>query len=124
MSRLLEEASGRRLVYNKRPDFRHMMSNDVVLGPRPAGATAAGSQILAESTGAAFYGVPACLVISMLAAGVRTHLDPGGAVYVFLSGDVDIPQIEQIFREHDFSVSRVLTTRWLLRETMVILCAR
>src|SRR5947208_3794158 len=45
-------ASRRRLVYNKPRDFRHMMSNDVVLGPRPAGATAAGSQILAESTGA------------------------------------------------------------------------
>ena len=73
---------------------------------------------------AAFYGGPHFNLISMLGAGARTHLHPGGAIYVILSADVDIPQIEQIFREHDFSVSRVLTTRWLLRETMVILCAR
>ncbi len=75
-------------------------------------------------TDAAFYGGPDFKVISMLAAGARTHLGPGGAIYVVLSGDIDIPRIEQIFRDRHFTVSRALTTRWLLRETMVILCAR
>jgi len=73
---------------------------------------------------AAFYGGPDFHVISMFAAGVRSHLRPGGSVYMILSADIDVARIEQMFREHHFEVSRALTTRWVLRETMVILCAR
>ena len=73
---------------------------------------------------AAFYGGPDFRVISMLTAGVRTHLGSGGSVYVILSADVDLTRIEQMFRNHHFAVSRVLSTRWLLREAMVILCAQ
>ena|SRR5256885_2096038 len=73
---------------------------------------------------AAFYAGPEFEVISRLAAGARNHLRAGGAIYVILSSDIDIPRIEQIFRERHFTISRVFTTRWLLRETMIILCAR
>jgi release factor glutamine methyltransferase len=72
----------------------------------------------------AFYGGPDFDMIRTFAAEARDHLRPGGSIYVILSADIDIDRIEQIFREQRYTVSKVATTRWLLRETMVILCIR
>ena len=72
----------------------------------------------------AFYGGLNFDVIRKFTAGVRSHLRPGGSIYMILSSDIDISRIEQMFLDQYFQVSRVLTARWLLGETMVILCAQ
>jgi hypothetical protein len=72
----------------------------------------------------AFYGGFDFEMIRNFAAGVRAHLRPDGSIYTILSSDVDIDRIEEIFRARHLSVSRVLTTRWMLHESMVILCAQ
>jgi release factor glutamine methyltransferase len=72
----------------------------------------------------AFYGGMDFDVIRRFAAGVRTRLQAGGAIYMILSTDIDIVRIEQIFLNHCFEVSRVLTARWLPGEAMVILWVR
>jgi release factor glutamine methyltransferase len=72
----------------------------------------------------AFYGGLNFDVIRKFAADVRTHLRPGGSIYMILSSDIDLAQIERIFLHQDFKVSRMLAVRWLLGETMVILCAQ
>jgi release factor glutamine methyltransferase len=75
---------------------------------------------LAES---AFFGGAEFDVIKRFAAEVRDHLVPGGCTYTIVSADIDIGSIEDVFRQRSFAVSRVLSRKWGLRETMVILCA-
>ena len=72
----------------------------------------------------AFYGGLNFDVIRKFAVEVRAHLRSGGAIYIILSTDIDIASIEQIFRDQYFKISRALSSRWLLGETMVILCAQ
>src|SRR6516162_160826 len=72
----------------------------------------------------AFYGGLNFDVIRTFAADVHAHLRPGGVIYIILSTDIDIPGIEQIFRDQNLTISRVRSWRWLLGETMVILCAQ
>jgi release factor glutamine methyltransferase len=79
----------------------------------------------AKSPGeAAFFGGRNFDLIQRFAKEVRAHLEPGGPVYTILSADIPIEQIEQFFRNEEFAVSRTLSTRWGLGETMVILCAK
>jgi release factor glutamine methyltransferase len=73
---------------------------------------------------AAFYGGPDFELIRRFAASVRANLKPGGGVYTILSADIPIERIEDVFRSQQFTVNRILSTRWGLGETMVILCAR
>lgn len=73
---------------------------------------------------AAFYGGQDFDVIRKFADEVRAHLNPCAAVYTVLSADIDLACIEQVFRNQDFAVSRALSARWGLGETIVILCAR
>ncbi len=73
---------------------------------------------------AAFYGGANFDVIHRFAREARPYLKPDGSVYTILSNDIAIERIEQLFREQTFAVSRVLSKRWVLGETMVILCAR
>jgi methylase of polypeptide subunit release factors len=72
----------------------------------------------------AFYGGLNFDVIRNFAACVRAHLRPEGAIYLVVSTDIDIAAIEQIFRDQSFTISRVLSSEWLLGEAMVILCAQ
>ena len=72
---------------------------------------------------AAFYGGPRFDVIRRFVAGVRSHLNPEAEIYTILSTDVDLAYIENFFREQEFTVSRALSKRWGLGETMVILRA-
>jgi release factor glutamine methyltransferase len=72
----------------------------------------------------AFYGGLNFDVIRRFAADMRAHLRPGGAAYIILSSDINIETIEGIFIRHSFKVSRLRAERWLLGETMVILCAQ
>jgi len=73
---------------------------------------------------AAFYGGEDFAVIRRFASGIRDHLNPNGAAYTILSGDIDIEKIEEVFRKKDCEVSQALVRRWGLGETMVILCTR
>lgn len=73
---------------------------------------------------AAFYGGPQFDIIRRFAANARAHLAPNGSIYTILSADIDIAAIEELFHAQAFTVSTVLTTRWGLGETMVILCAQ
>jgi release factor glutamine methyltransferase len=77
-----------------------------------------------SQTETAFYGGFDFDMIRKFAAGVRAHLRPGGSIFTILSSDIDIYRIEEIFRAQHLNVSYVLTTRWMLHESMVILCAR
>lgn len=72
---------------------------------------------------AAFYGGPRLAVIRCFIDRVGEHMNLGASVYTILSADIDIASIEEIFRNRGFVVSRVLSKRWLLGETMVILRA-
>ena len=72
----------------------------------------------------AFYGGPNLDVIRKLTSEARMHLNSDGSIYTILSADINIDQVEQLFREQRFMVSRPVTTRWGLGETMVILCAQ
>ena len=71
-----------------------------------------------------FYGGTNFAVIRRFTKDLRKQLKPGAAAYTILSSDISIQQIEQLFRTEGFEVSRVLSKRWRLGETMVILCAR
>ena len=73
---------------------------------------------------AGFYGGRNFEVIRRFVTEVRGRLRPGGYIYTILSAEIAIEQIEQLFRQESFTVSRVLSERWGLGETMVILCAR
>lgn len=73
---------------------------------------------------AAFYGGPQLDIIRRFASEVRQHLQPNGSIYTILSADIDIRAVEQFFGAQAFTVSRTLTKRWGIGETMVILCAR
>jgi release factor glutamine methyltransferase len=73
---------------------------------------------------AAFYGGRNLEVIRRFAREVRSYIEHGGSIYSILSSDIAIEQIEQFFRQEMFTVSTVLSKRWGLGETMVILCAR
>jgi release factor glutamine methyltransferase len=73
---------------------------------------------------AAFYGGPRLDLIRKFAAEVHDHLMPGASIYTILTADADVAGIEMLFREQGFTVSRVRSRRWGLRETMVILWAR
>jgi release factor glutamine methyltransferase len=73
---------------------------------------------------AAFYGGNDFEVIRKFTKEVKPHLNQGGVAYTILSGDIAIDRIESIFRENGLHVSRALSTRWGLGETMIILCAR
>jgi release factor glutamine methyltransferase len=73
---------------------------------------------------AAFYGGPNLEVIRRFVTEVRTHLNPGASVFTILSSDIAVDEIEQLFRNEGFSVSRPVSQRWGLGETMVIVCAQ
>jgi release factor glutamine methyltransferase len=73
---------------------------------------------------AAFYGGNDFDVIRRCVGEAREHLHTGGAIYTILSSDIAVEQIEQLFRNEDFTVSRVLSRRWGLGERMLILCAQ
>jgi release factor glutamine methyltransferase len=73
---------------------------------------------------AAFYGGKDFRTIRRFAGEVRAHLNPGGSVYTILSGDIGVGDIEQLFCNEGFKVSRALSRRWGLGETMVVLWAR
>ena len=72
----------------------------------------------------AFFGGLNFDVIRRFAADVRAQMRTGGSIYMILSTDIDITSVEQIFRDQSFKISRVLSSRWLVGETMVILCAQ
>jgi release factor glutamine methyltransferase len=72
----------------------------------------------------AFYGGRRFDLIRRFAGDAHDYLEPGGSIYTVTSSDVSIEQIEQIFRDEAFGVSRVFSASWWLGETMVILCAR
>jgi len=80
--------------------------------------------IPASAAEASFYGGPRFDVIRRFAAEVRHHLKSQPSIYTILSADIDVASIEALFQERAFSVSRVLSKRWGLGETMVILWAR
>jgi release factor glutamine methyltransferase len=71
----------------------------------------------------AFFGGPRFDVIRRFVDSVGNHINEGASVYTILSADIDIAAIEEMFRNHGFTVTRVLSKRWLLGETMVILRA-
>jgi hypothetical protein len=73
---------------------------------------------------AAFYGGPNFELIRRFAAEVRSHLASGGSVYTIISDAVPIDTVAQLFVDEGFTVSHVVSQRWGLGETMVILCAR
>jgi release factor glutamine methyltransferase len=73
---------------------------------------------------AAFYGGPRFDVIRRFVDSVERHMNRGASVYTILSADIDIASIEDMFRNRSFVVSRVLSKRWILGETMVILHSR
>lgn len=73
---------------------------------------------------AAFFGGQDFEVIRRFARELRSHLYADGVAYTILSGDIDIPKIENMFRASGFDVSRALSRRWGLGEEMIILCAR
>lgn len=73
---------------------------------------------------AAFYGGLRLDVIRRFAAAVRRHLKSQPSIYTILSVDIDVVSIEALFEEQGFTVSRVLSKRWGLGETMVVLWAR
>jgi release factor glutamine methyltransferase len=73
---------------------------------------------------AAFYGGPRFEVIRRFVSEVREHIQSNASIYTILSTDIDITEIERIFRDQNFNVSRVLSRPWGLGETMVILCAQ
>lgn len=77
-----------------------------------------------SASGAAFYGGPDFDIIRRFAGEARSHLQPGSSIYTILSADIDVARIEGIFRAQNFAVSTALSTRWILGETMVILCAQ
>jgi release factor glutamine methyltransferase len=70
---------------------------------------------------AAFYGGPRFDVIRRFVDAVGNHMNQNASVYTILSADIGIPSIEEMFRNRGFIVSRVLSKRWGLGETMVIL---
>ena len=72
----------------------------------------------------AFYGGMNFDVIRKFATDARAHLATGGSIYMILSADIDIAHIEQVFRDQSFKISRVLSSRWLFGEEMVILWAQ
>jgi release factor glutamine methyltransferase len=72
----------------------------------------------------AFYGGPNLEVIRRFVSEVREHLNSAASVYTILSTDIGIEDIEQLFRSRGFDVSRAVSQRWGLGETMVVLCAR
>jgi len=72
---------------------------------------------------AAFYGGPRFDVIRRFVDTVGDHMNRGASVYTILSADIDIASLEETFRNRGFVVSRVLSKRWVLGETMVILRA-
>jgi release factor glutamine methyltransferase len=72
----------------------------------------------------AFFGGRDFDVIRRFSAEVGCHLKPGASVYTILSADIDIAEVEEIFRKQRFCVGQVFSKKWGLRETMVILCAR
>jgi release factor glutamine methyltransferase len=71
-----------------------------------------------------FYGGTNFDVIRRFISEVHAYLKPGASTYTILSSDIPVGRIEQLFRDEGFAVSRVLSKRWGLGETMVILCAR
>jgi release factor glutamine methyltransferase len=71
-----------------------------------------------------FYGGANFGVIRRFTKMVGRYLKPGGCTYTILSSDIPIAKIEDFFRNEGLAVSRVLSKRWKLGETMVILCAR
>lgn len=73
---------------------------------------------------AAFFGGEDFEVIRRFARELPRHLNDGGVGYTIVSGDIDIPKIEDMFRASGFEVSRALSKRWGLGEEMIILCAR
>ena len=72
----------------------------------------------------AFYGGPDFETIRKFSGEARAHLSSGGSIYTILSADIDVGRIEDMFRRQQFTVSRVLSARWGLGETMVVLCAQ
>jgi release factor glutamine methyltransferase len=73
---------------------------------------------------ASFYGGPNFEVIRRFIGQVQGYLKPGASTFTILSADIAIEQIERLFRDEAFDVSRVLSKRWGLGETLVIVCAR
>jgi HemK-related putative methylase len=70
---------------------------------------------------AAFYAGENHNVIRRFAREVRGHLKPGGVIYLIFSLDGGLDALEKIFRDEGFATQRVLTRRWGLAETMVVL---
>ena len=72
----------------------------------------------------AFYGGPNFDVIRRFIGEARNYLTGDGVIYTILSADIDIGEIQTLFRNEGFSASPAFSTRWGLGETLVILCAR
>ena len=73
---------------------------------------------------AAFFGGEDFEVMRRFARELRDHLNSDGAAYTIVSGDIDVPEIEEMFRSCGLDVTRALARRWGLGEEMIILCAR
>ena len=70
---------------------------------------------------AAFYAGEEHNVIRRFAREVRAHLMPGGLIYLIFSLDGGRNTLEKIFRDEGFTINTVLTKRWGLAETMIVL---
>jgi release factor glutamine methyltransferase len=69
---------------------------------------------------AAFYAGENHSVIRRFAREVREHLKPQGLIYLIFSLDGGLEALEQIFRDEGFAIKTVLSRRWGLAETMVV----
>jgi HemK-related putative methylase len=70
---------------------------------------------------AAFYAGENHNVIRRFAREVRVQLMPGGLIFLIFSLDGGLDALEKIFRNEGFVIKTVLTRRWGLAETMVVL---
>jgi release factor glutamine methyltransferase len=70
---------------------------------------------------AALYAGDDYAVIARFTRESRTYLQAGGAIYVVLSMDLEIPVLTTMFENEGFSQRRALARKWGFGETMVVI---
>ena len=70
---------------------------------------------------AALYAGDSFAVIARFAQECRGHMMPEARIILVLSLDIDVATVESLFRKEGFTANRVLSRKWGLGETMVIL---
>ncbi len=70
---------------------------------------------------AALYAGEGYATIARFASSCRSRLNAGGRIILVVSLDIDVVLIESMFENEGFSVHRVLSRKWGLGETMVVL---